>query len=197
MSVLLGLVMGSGIRRIVQLGHYAGFSTLLFGFMLRHMGAPHGLISYDIDPGITDYTADFVKRAGLEDYVRLVVRDSAASENLAEASAYLGGDPQLIFIDSSHQYEHTLRELDLWYPHLKPGGIIAMHDVSEFAHTFDGTGAGGVFRAVAEWLLSNPVPALMLNRGNWGIPFEELCYTDGCGLGLIQKLLPRRPEPVH
>ena len=79
--------------------------------MLRRMAARQGLISIDIDQGVTDYTARFVKRAGLEDYVQLVVRDSAAPENVAQAKEYLGGDPELIFIDSSHMYEHTVREL--------------------------------------------------------------------------------------
>src|SRR5262249_52155797 len=37
MSLVQGLLMGNGIRRVVELGHYYGYSTLLIGFMLRAM----------------------------------------------------------------------------------------------------------------------------------------------------------------
>src|SRR5438105_2029019 len=42
MSLLHGLVMGSSIRRIVQLGTAAGYSALLLGFFLRQMNATRG-----------------------------------------------------------------------------------------------------------------------------------------------------------
>ena len=37
MSLLQGMVMGSGIQRIVQLGTHAGYSAMLLGFYLRQM----------------------------------------------------------------------------------------------------------------------------------------------------------------
>jgi hypothetical protein len=43
MSVLHGLIMGSEIQRIVQLGTHAGYSALLLGFSLRQMHAQNGL----------------------------------------------------------------------------------------------------------------------------------------------------------
>ena len=48
MDFIQGLIMGNGIQRIVQLGHYCGYSALLIGFMLRAMRATPGLISFDI-----------------------------------------------------------------------------------------------------------------------------------------------------
>ena len=44
--------------------------------------------------------------------------------------------PQLILLDSSHQYEHTLRELDLWVPRMEPGSIMLLHDTSTYARTW-------------------------------------------------------------
>src|SRR5712691_7984504 len=35
LNLLTGLIEGSGIPNIVQLGHYEGFSTLLLGFTMR------------------------------------------------------------------------------------------------------------------------------------------------------------------
>ena len=199
-SFLHGLVMGNNIRRIVQLGHYSGYSSLLLGFMLRAMGHKHGLYSVDIDAGLSAFTARWIAKAGLSDYVKIVVADSAAKKNVAAAREYLGGRPQVAFIDSSHQYAHTVEELDLWYPALSPGGFAALHDISVFAQAGDATGrlcggaeGGGVHRAVAEWLDRNNAAAIMINSDHRGGDGEDLVYVDGCGLGLIQK--PTVAEP--
>ncbi len=36
-----------------------------------------------------------------------------------------------IFIDGSHEYNDVLADFENFYPHVKPGGIIAFHDVTE------------------------------------------------------------------
>lgn len=35
----------------------------------------------------------------------------------------------LLFIDSSHEYQHTLNELQIWSPKIKKNGIIILHDI--------------------------------------------------------------------
>jgi predicted O-methyltransferase YrrM len=34
----------------------------------------------------------------------------------------------VLFIDTSHHYEHTLAELDAYVPKVKPGGVVLLHD---------------------------------------------------------------------
>jgi hypothetical protein len=122
----------------------------------------------------------------------------------------------MVFIDSSHQYEHTLKELKLWFGLLSPQGLMFLHDVSDFAKTFDSTGEGGVQRALDEWsrfynrrkdgffvqLLSyfkgKTLPRIR-KSGNFSLQMAlinriapaklsaENPYQDGCGLGIIQK----------
>jgi predicted O-methyltransferase YrrM len=191
MSVIQGLVMGSAITRVVQLGHHYGYSTLLLGFMLRSMGvAGPGLASIDISEDATRVTQKWIDRAGLRSQVHLIVGDSAAESSLEAAEAALGGMPGLILLDSSHQYAHTLRELDLWVPRMAPGSLLLAHDTSTFATTFDGTGEGGVQRALDEWLPAHPEAAFVsLNREVApGDPGTGLAYKDGCGLGILQRL---------
>lgn len=187
-SALFGFITGSNVRRLVQLGHYTGFSTLLLGFTLRSMENRRGLFSIDIDPRVTEYTDSWIKRAGLDDYVKLTVNDSSASAAVDEACQYLGGAPQLIFIDSSHQYAHTRKELDLWYPALVPGGLIFMHDASRFAEQFDPGRQGGVRKGLNEWLAATRNHCLTINEGCDGNQSAlELSYQDPCGLAIIQK----------
>jgi len=190
MCLIQGLISGGGLRRIVQLGHYYGYSSLVLGFLLRSMNARPGLVSIDIDQAATEFTERWIRRAGLTDYVQLHVGDSAAESSVRAAKDALGGPPQLILVDSSHQYRHTLKELDLWVAELPVGAIMALHDTSPLAQGWDPTGEGGVLRALTEWLPDHPeVVSLMLNRfTKAGDDGNELVYKDGCGLGILQKI---------
>jgi predicted O-methyltransferase YrrM len=191
MSFAQGMVMGNGLRRVVQLGHFYGYSALLIGFWLRHMGSDRKLVSIDIDPEATKFTQKWVDKAGLRDQVELYVGDSASQEAYEFAHRTLGGaDPELLLIDSSHAYEHTLRELDLWIPHIPVDALVLLHDTSIFAQSFDPTGQGGVRRALDEWLPQHPeVRTLSLNGHEMaGVDGNDIVYKDGCGLGIMQRV---------
>ncbi len=67
----------------------------------------------------------------------------------------------LLFIDTSHEYEHTVEELDVWLPHLAENGVAVFHDTNMREGVYvrmDGTvGHGwdnerGVIRAIEERL---------------------------------------------
>lgn len=185
-SLVLGLLNGSGARRVVQLGHYVGYSTLLIGWMLRRMGAERGLFSVDLRPRFTAFTQGWVDRAGLEAFVGLHTSDSADPSCVDAARAFLGGAPSCVIVDSSHQYAHTLAELDLWFDVLEPGGLMLLHDAGAPAAAYDRSGEGGVPRALAEWL-SRPgsPPAITLSGpAAYG---ECAPYADPSGVCVIQK----------
>jgi predicted O-methyltransferase YrrM len=187
-SVILALIGGNGLSAIVQCGHYVGFSTLMIGFLLRSMGKKKALLSIDIDPMSTNYTLEWIGRAGLGDYIELRLANSSDHSLVPYAREYFGDLPQMVFIDSSHQYAHTLEELDLWYDAVTPGGFLVMHDVSEHARSFDPTRRGGVLGAVREWSERRGVAAMLLNSFQDGShAIQDLTYRDSCGLGLIQK----------
>jgi len=190
MSFATGLVAGNGVRRIVQLGHYYGYSALLVGFTLRAMGDGRpGLVTVDVDPAATAFTRAWVGAAGLEGVVAVLEGDSAAPATAERCERALGGAPELLLVDSSHAYGHTLRELDLWAPRLPPGAIVLLHDASVFAQRFDPTGEGGVRRAIAEWLPRHPGWEGMTLNGHVapGADGDALVYKDACGLGILQR----------
>jgi predicted O-methyltransferase YrrM len=179
MSTLLGLVNGNGIDAIVECGHYAGYSTLLLGWALRRMGKQHALFSMDIAPKATHFSEAWVLRAGLENQICLRVGSSDDPWMLERAQKYLKTGIKLVFIDSSHEYEHTLNELGMWWAVLEPGGFIVLHDVSRTAQVFDATGLGGVRRAMVEFLVQVETEGMMIGGGPG--------YQDPYGLGIIQK----------
>jgi predicted O-methyltransferase YrrM len=189
-SILHGLVMGSRASRIVQLGTCSGYSALLLGWMLRRMKVPRSLFSLDLDPASCEMSRRWIARGGLHDFVEIAEGNSLDPQSPLAAKKYLGGDPELIILDSSHEYQATLAELDLWFAALAPGGLLALHDVSRFAADFDVTGQGGVGRAFAEWRKAHPeVEAFSLNGDARTMDLPRPLYKDACGLGLIQKAL--------
>lgn len=189
-SILQGLVMGSRASRIVQLGTCSGYSALLLGWMLRRMKAEHGLFSLDLDPASCEMSRHWIARGGLQNFVEIAEGNSLDPDSPVSAMKYLGGDPELIILDSSHQYQATLAELDLWYAALAPGGLLILHDVSHFAAEFDVTRQGGVGRAFAEWRKAHPeVETFCLNGDTRTMELPRPLYKDACGLGLIHKTL--------
>ncbi|HSV63633.1 MAG TPA: class I SAM-dependent methyltransferase [Chthoniobacterales bacterium] len=187
-SLLHGLVMGNRLTRIAQLGTCAGYSALLLGWMLRRMNARHSLFSLDIDPAMCELARGWIARAGLQDFVEIAEGNSLDAASIDAARKYLGGDPEMIIVDSSHEYHSTVAELDLWYPALAPGGLIVLHDVSEFAAGFDITNEGGVRRAFTEWRAKHPdAETFSLNSQSRSMDEARPLYKDACGVGLIQK----------
>ena len=187
-SLLQGLVMGNRIARIAQLGTCAGYSALLLGWMLRRMNAPRGLFALDLDPAMCELSRRWINRGGLENFVEIAEGNSLDARSIAAAREYLQGEPELVILDSSHEYKSTLAELDLWYAALAPGGLLVLHDVSEFATSFDVTGEGGVRRAFAEWRKAHPdVETLSLNSNSRSMEESRPLYKDACGVGLIHK----------
>jgi predicted O-methyltransferase YrrM len=190
-SFVTGLVGANGIRRVVQLGHYYGYSALLIGFTLRATGAPGpGLVTVDVDPAATAFTKKWVDAAGLAPVVAVEEADSAAPATVERCDRALGGPPELVLVDSSHAYAHTLRELDLWTPRLPVGALVLLHDASPFAAGFDPTGEGGVRRAIGEWLPGHPQWSGMILNGHVrpGADGDGLVYKDACGLGVLQRV---------
>lgn len=190
MSFLQGFIMGNITHRIVQLGTHSGYSALLLGFYLRSMGARHGLFSLEIDESFCHYARSWLERAGLSDVVQVEHRSSLDPLSGKLAREYLGGAPELVFIDSSHEYGGTRDELDYWYLELAPGGTIVLHDTSEFAASFDVTKQGGVRRDFEEWRGRNPgVESFSFNKDIQSTEVPPSAGKDFCGFGLIRKSL--------
>ena len=194
MSLLQGVIMGNRADRIIQLGTCSGYSMLLIGFMLRRMEALHGLFTIDCDPEMCAISQRWLSRAGLDSFVRIEELNSTSPETPPIAAQYLGASPNLIIVDSSHEYAATMRELDLWYPVLAPGGLIFLHDVSRFAQDFDVTHEGGVRCALLKWRAANPdVETFLLNGESRTMEGTRPLYKDACGLGILHK--PAMPDP--
>ena len=70
-----------------------------------------------------------------------------------------------VFLDSTHMYEDTLKELEVIAPKIKDGGFIAGHDW----HDNTGHKHAGVTKAICEWLEAHPEYELIIrdNFSHW------------------------------
>ena len=179
-SVIADLILGNQIEQVVQLGHYAGFGSLIMGMILKKVSPDARLISFDIDSRMTEFCDRLMERAGLQDVVRHVCMDSTDPGTIEVAAAHLKGAPQLIFIDASKQYRNTITEVKLWTPYIT--GFVIAHDVSNVAKGDQANGALGVSDGLIDSGCFPPHNLLLLDpltEVRTGFP-----YLDPCGLGI-------------
>ncbi|WP_084462909.1 class I SAM-dependent methyltransferase [Oceanibaculum pacificum] len=185
MSTVAGFLLGSGIRSMVQCGHYVGFSTIVLGLVFRYMGIKNAMYSMDVHETAHEYTLKWVQRFGLGNYVHCVLRDSSDPANIVDARQYFSGSIESVFIDSAHTYSHTVKEINIWWKEISPGGFMFLHDVSDIAKSYDVDNRGGVKLALLEHLDEFSCQAMLINS-KWK---NGSIYTDPCGLGILQRPL--------
>ena len=105
---------------IVELGVRSGESTVALNMAAQHLKAKH--VSVDIDDCsdvISDSNWTFIH----EDDIDLSKRFRQwLSENNLKSSI------DVLFVDTSHEYNHTLQELNAWFPLLSDRALVIFHD---------------------------------------------------------------------
>jgi predicted O-methyltransferase YrrM len=135
--------LGSRAHRpvLVELGVRSGNSTCAFLSALEGTGRG-SLWSVDIEePQVP---------AGWHDlgWWNLLVADDVS----VQAQAWLPGEVDLLFIDTSHGYEHTMIELNLYAPRMRPNGLVLLHDTQwEYPDVALPEPTGPVAEAVGEF----------------------------------------------
>ncbi len=94
----------------------------------------------EFDDTAFDYVLEHTQRFG-----STVEMIQSTSE---EAAIFLPNNLDFVYVDANHSYEHTLQDLNLWWPKMKKGGVLAGHDIFNEAHP-------GVHQAVFEFADKN------------------------------------------
>lgn len=117
---------------IVEIGSYKGRSTCCLAYGCR--GSRKCVFAIDTFEG---NEVDFYRRGFLNEFNYNLESRSLSSyvtpiKSISTEAARLWNKPiSLLFIDGSHQYEDVLADFDAFFPHIVPGGIVALHDVVE------------------------------------------------------------------
>ena len=153
LSTIFSLAMSQKPKTILELGTRGGESTKALTQVLHLIGAQ----GYSVDLSEAPLWLTETKH-----WNHFVADDTLFAESLVSTwpngDTYKGVD--LLFLDTSHFYDHTLVELNLYWDHLNVGGILLLHDTnctSEVTRRFSGSSnqgwdnERGVIRAVEEF----------------------------------------------
>jgi predicted O-methyltransferase YrrM len=107
------MVKAGNATKVIELGTRTGVSTIAFLYALEQTGGHLWSVDIDAKPPIGDYP-----------HWTFIQGDDESDEVLSQ----LPPNVDILFLDTSHHYEHTLRELRLYRSQVKSGGLIVCHD---------------------------------------------------------------------
>jgi hypothetical protein len=121
---------------IVELGSWQGKSSLLLAAGLRDKT---GARLFCVDPFGDDQSPEYQPktRLGIEEAFHRNLRRAGVAHVVNAIKGYSDQAVRswehaidVLFIDADHDYDSVRRDFQQWSPFVKPGGIVALHDVS-------------------------------------------------------------------
>jgi cephalosporin hydroxylase len=120
-------------KNIMELGVFRGGSAILF----HQLCQPDNMLTIDIGPSVN--TLESYKNQ-LQDNSLSTVYEISQSDPIRIPLAIqqrFGSTPiDLVIDDASHDYEHTLKSLNLIFPYMRPGGYYIIEDWAWGYHTY-------------------------------------------------------------
>lgn len=165
-SELEQLVVLAAGKRVLEVGSFKGLSAFCMVIVAESVtcvdtfAADASGVS-QAGGGLT--TLDAFKAATAR--FRTVSHFVGTSELAATSPEGPQGTFDLVLIDATHEYEDCKQDIQLWWPRVKPGGLLVFHD---YGHTLnaDGTVAGGfpgVTKAVDEIFGPAPIGTVVVS----------------------------------
>jgi len=182
LNALWLLVTRTKPERVLQIGTHIGLSALFLADVMRQQRPDTRLFTIEPDLEALGVAREAIAAAGLADVVTLVEgysTDEAVADAVRPHRAF-----SLVYLDSSHSYGGTLRELEIIFEEerwLDAGGMLILHDAAREAIGFDPTGAGGVRRAIDEWMAER-------HRDYQAVILEPPLWQSVCGIALMRRV---------
>ena len=183
---LLGMLRDRQPERLCEIGSAAG-GTL---FLLSRIAHPNArILSIDLNDNATR-TESFRLLVQPGQRLTCIQGDSHRQEILQKFREWIGDDKlDFLFIDGDHTYEGVACDHRMYGPSVKPGGLVAFHDIAPDYRTRygvdTGTHAGGV---PLYWAEIKPRHARCTE-------FVEHRLQDGRGIGVIELAEDAEQEP--
>lgn len=123
LNTIYAVAMAKKPKVILELGTRGGESTRV----LSHVAEKFNCRGYSVD---LSEAPDWLNKRS--DWKHVVFDDTKfpqeISKNWPDGSTFAGVD--LLFLDTSHFYEHTLKELHLYWDLINPDGVLILHDTN-------------------------------------------------------------------
>ncbi len=111
----------------VEIGSYIGASSLLIAKGLNDNSILYCIDTWQND-AMTEGNWDSYK-VFLENTKSVKNKITTIRKTSVEAGNNFNKMIDFIFIDGDHSYEGVKKDVDIWFPKLKSGGIVVMHDI--------------------------------------------------------------------
>jgi predicted O-methyltransferase YrrM len=162
---------------ILELGSANGGTAALFLTVVADGGT---VVSVDIEPRPTrTLVARLSRRSGRK--LRFMTGHSSDKRTVERVERlFAGGSPDVLFIDADHSYQGVLRDFELYSRLVKPGGLIALHDIHPDHRISHGVRSAGDVGGVPDaW-------RLIRERGSSYTELVEDVGQDGMGIGVLE-----------
>ena len=177
---------------LVELGTRGGESTRVFINALREIGGQG--YSVDLMPA-----PKFLNE--LNSWKHFVGDDVAIGQLGKSQGRWPNGDDfkgiDFLFLDTSHEYEHTREEIAVWWPLINPKGLLIFHDTNLSGNPTKLLSGGftkgwdnkrGVTRAIEEYFAIQLNENSLTTLGKSDQIFVSLHLPWSNGLSIIQKM---------
>lgn len=149
-------------RTIIELGTRTGESMIP---LLEAAHATKGRL-YSVDVELCEEAKRKVKEFGLGERWTFVM-----SDDIEFGLKWPQTNPiDMVFVDTTHEYEQTKKEIAIFEPLIRPGGIMAFHDTE--------SRKDGVLKPIQEFLKTHA-------------GYEFYNYLNNNGLGVMRKPCPK------
>jgi predicted O-methyltransferase YrrM len=131
-------------KRCLEIGAFTGYSTWL---MAQTALSVFSVDTFKANSAGTIQQDDLTT---LHDYLRTIDGLGNVDYFVGTSAEYAGKIDKrtrfdFIFLDADHSYESVKQDIELWWPRVKKGGVMAFHDCYEGHGYFP-----GVYQAVSE-----------------------------------------------
>lgn len=135
---LLGLLAKRKPRDLLEVGTSKGGTLYLF----TKVADPSAqLVTVDLEQRKPALLRGFARS---DQKIELIEADSTAQATLDRIEALFPDGVDFLFLDGDHRYEGIRRDFDLYRHRVRPGGMIAFHDIVPDNYTRHGVHTGGV-----------------------------------------------------
>jgi predicted O-methyltransferase YrrM len=174
-------------KKILQLGTFSGYTAIILAGILQANYRAGRLFTVEIYSEYHKFAHEHALEAGLGKFIDFI--DGSSTDLAVVEKIKKNGPYELIYIDSSHAYLDTFKELCLYVEDksiVSNSSIVFFHDAAREAEQYDPTNSGGVRRALEEWFVSN-------SKDFYLLILEPPLWPNACGVGLIA----RKNTPSH
>lgn len=119
-------------RDVLEVGAFRGLSAWAMAFTAK------SVTSIDTFRANSAGQQQMAELTTLDDYMAATARYKNTHVVVSSSqNADLGSENfDMIFLDAMHDYDNVRADIKRWYPHLRPGGVMAFHDYGH--HDFPG-----------------------------------------------------------